>query len=183
MTTPDTPVTTEVFTTTSGQYLAALMGIWLPRYWWSAILPPLACAALGAVFNDWRFYLVALMLVFIVIPMGMSFLYTYYLLTPEARRAILPKRVTIEPGECITLTYEPVKDRWRYDDEKGDSDDGDKDNNPPVPEPERMDWKMVKGVKFASTYCLYILDTPRLQFIMVPYSAMPQGVSRQALCL
>lgn len=183
MTTPDTPVTTEVFTTTSGQYLAALLGIWLPRYLWSAILPPLACAALGAVFNDWRFYLVALMLVFIVIPMGMSFLYTYYLLTPEARRAILPKRVTIEPGECITLTYEPVKDRWRYDDEKEDSDDGDKDDNPPVPEPERVDWKMVKGVKFASTYCLYILDTPRLQFIMVPYSAMPQGVSRQALCL
>ncbi len=175
-------VMTEVFTTTSGQYLAALLGLWLPRYWWSAVLPPAIFAVLGACLDDWRFYLVALMLVFIVIPMGMSFLYTYYLLTPEARRAILPKRVEIAPGKCITLHYEPVRDKWNDAEDDEAKDEKEEKENPPVPETERVDWKMVKGVKFASTYCLYILDTPRLQFIMVPYAAMPRGVSRQALC-
>lgn len=56
-----------------------LLSLWLPRYGWLVITPILVCGVLGAVF-DGRLMLVALMLLFIVVPMLMSFLYTYLLL-------------------------------------------------------------------------------------------------------
>ncbi|MDE6466821.1 MAG: hypothetical protein K2L44_08975, partial [Duncaniella sp.] len=71
---------TAPFTTTSGRYLSTLIGLWLPRHGWKIALPLIAVAAAGIILPDARLILVALMLLFIVMPMGMSFLYTYYML-------------------------------------------------------------------------------------------------------
>ncbi|MCM1522428.1 MAG: hypothetical protein NC039_07230 [Muribaculaceae bacterium] len=155
-------IISDVFTTTSGQYFSMVLSLWLRRYWWLPFVPVVILGALGISLDDWRFILVALMLVFIIIPMGMSFLYTYYLLTPEARRSIRPKSVEIEPGVAITLVYEPEKQP------EEDKNDGPKPA--PLPERERIEREKIKEVKFTSSNIVYILDTPRLQFIMVPYS-------------
>lgn len=160
---------TSVFTTTSGNYLSTLVGLWLPRHGWKIAVPLVAVAAAGIAIPDERLILVALMLLFIVVPMGMSFLYTYYMLTPEARRAVLPKQVVIDPGRSLTLRY--VKEVVEKDA------DGDEEarEEMPVPDDEVIEWSEIRRVKFASTVCIYILSTDRLQFIMVPYEAVPKG--------
>lgn len=164
-------VTTEVFTSTSGQYFCGVLSLWLPRYWWTIVTPIALTGALGVALDDWRFVLIALMLIFIAAPMLISFLYTYYMLTPEARMAIRPKSVEIQPGRGLTLLYEPYKTAG----------DGEEEENELPREAERIDVEMIREVKFSSTNIVYILNTPRLQFILVPYAALPQGVTREEL--
>ncbi len=163
-------VTTAVFKTASGEYLGTLMGMWLRRYWWIPVLPPAILAGLGAALHDWRFTLIALMFVFIIIPMGMSWLYTNYMLTPDARQAILPKRVEIDKGKGLRLIYEP----------QPPVDDGD--------EPRQIPDEFVKAsdvsrTDFGKTAVIYLLRTRGIRFILVPYSSLPDGVTRDSLCV
>ncbi|MCM1164051.1 MAG: hypothetical protein NC339_07380 [Muribaculaceae bacterium] len=162
--------TTEVFTTTSGQYFSTLLTLWLPLYGWSMLLPVAMFGALGVCLDDWRYLLIALMLVFIAVPMAISFLYTYYMLTPEVRMAIRPKHVEIRPAEGLTLIYQPQKTEGEDD----TPDDG-------APEIDFIARNQIKSVRFTSTGVIYLLDTSRLQFITVPYSSLPAGVSRATL--
>lgn len=156
-------IETNPFTTRSGEYLSTLISLWLPRHAWKIAVPLASLAAAGIIIPDERLLLVALMLLFIVIPMGMSFLYTYYMLTPEARRAILPKQVVIDEGRSLTLRYLP--------EEKPEEE---KDDTPhfKIPDDEVIDWKDIRKVKYTSTAYVYVLNTPRLQFIIVPYLAV-----------
>ena len=163
---------TAPFTTTSGRYLSTLIGLWLPRHGWKIALPLIAVAAAGIILPDARLILVALMLLFIVMPMGMSFLYTYYMLTPEARRAILPKQVMIAPGEYIRLHYLPSE---KPETEKTDETDGTAIDTFPVPADETIPWTDIRRVKLTSSAIVYILNTKRLQFILIPSSAIPKG--------
>lgn len=169
---------TNPFVTTSGDYLSVLLSLWLPRYGWLVITPILVCGVLGAVF-DGRLMLVALMLLFIVVPMLMSFLYTYYMLTPEARRAVIRKTVEIDEGRSIRLTYLPDEKR---EDAKNRSkrmllpiakDEEAEPQMPalPVPDPEKIDWSEVIGVKYTSRFTVYLLRGVRLTFLLIPHSA------------
>lgn len=169
---------TNPFVTTSGDYLSVLLSLWLPRYGWLVITPILVCGVLGAVF-DGRLMLVALMLLFIVVPMLMSFLYTYYMLTPEARRAVVRKTVEIDEGRSIRLTYLPDEKR---EDAKNRSkrmllpiakDEEAEPQMPalPVPDPEKIDWSEVIGVKYTSRFTVYLLRGVRLTFLLIPHSA------------
>ncbi len=164
---------TVPFTTSSGDYLSTLMGLWLPRYGWAVALPLIICAVVGAIWDE-RFLFIALVLLFIVVPMLMSFLYTYYMLTPEARRAVTRKEVEIDEGKSLRLVYlPPEKPVYRLP-KLGD------DNPPeeiifPVPEPETITWDKIKKVKHTSRFAVYILHAPRLQFLLVPYSAFKKS--------
>ena len=79
---PGRVIRTAPFRTVSGDYFAVLLSEWIPRYGWTVLIPVLATAGYGCLSHDERWLLVALMLVFIVAPMVMSFLYTYYMLAP-----------------------------------------------------------------------------------------------------
>lgn len=169
---------TNPFVTTSGDYLSVLLSLWLPRYGWIVITPILVCGVLGAVFDE-RLMLVALMLLFIVVPMLMSFLYTYYMLTPEARRAVIRKTVEIDEGRSIRLTYLPDEKR---EDAKNRSkrmllpiakDEEAEPQMPelPIPDPEKIDWSDVIGVKYTSRFTVYLLRGVRLTFLLIPHSA------------
>ncbi len=169
---------TNPFVTTSGDYLSVLLSLWLPRYGWLVITPILVCGVLGAVF-DGRLMLVALMLLFIVVPMLMSFLYTYYMLTPEARRAVIRKTVEIDEGRSIRLTYLPDE---KQEDVKNRSkrmllpiakDEEAEPQMPalPIPDPEKIDWSEVIGVKYTSRFTVYLLRGVRLTFLLIPHSA------------
>ncbi len=169
---------TNPFVTTSGDYLSVLLSLWLPRYGWLVLTPILVCGVLGAVFDE-RLMLVALMLLFIVVPMLMSFLYTYYMLTPEARRAVIRKTVEIDEGRSIRLTYLPDEKR---EDAKNRSkrmllpiakDEEAEPQMPalPIPDPEKIDWSEVIGVKYTSRFTVYLLRGVRLTFLLIPHSA------------
>lgn len=174
-------IVTEPFRTTSGDYFALLLSEWLPRYGWTLFIPILATAGFGCVRHDERWLLVALMLVFIVAPMVMSFLYTYYMLAPEARRAVLCKRVEIIPGRHLRLMYEhPSKvDAGEYETQTQTHDENsaqkqaeDNDAYAPLPPAETIEWSDVMRIRRTSRFMVYFLRGERMQFILIPHSAV-----------
>lgn len=175
----DAPVTTAPFLTTSGDYFSVLLSAWLPRYGWTLALPIISFAVLGYILHDERWMLVALMLLFIVMPMAMSFLYTYYMLTPEARRSVLHKRVEIVPGSHLKLEYlpDPAKSAG---DSSGDRKEAVPMNteNPgngavfTVPAPETIPWDQIVGIKATSRFRVYCLKGERMQFLLIPWDAL-----------
>lgn len=153
----DRKILTRPFTVQSGDYFAVLIRQWVPRWGWVMLLPVSAAVFAAVLLSDERYLLVALMLVFIVIPMVMTFLYTYYMLTPEVRRAILPQQAEISPGNWINLIPEG--------DEK----------------PALIPWEKVERVKFTSRYLLYFIRGERMHFAMIPYTALPEGTRQTDL--
>ena len=99
----------------SGQYMRHLFTMFLADYWlWMAM--PLAVCAILAIWIDVRFIIVAMMVLFIIMPMVLALLYFYYGFSPEARWSIMEKTVTLdENGITLDFTDERMKKhaiRW-----------------------------------------------------------------------
>ena len=94
---------------TSGQYMRHLFAMFLADYWlWMAM--PLAVCAILAIWIDVRFIIVAMMVLFIIMPMALALLYFYYGFSPEARWSIMEKTVTLdENGITLDFTDERMK--------------------------------------------------------------------------
>ncbi len=168
---PGRVIRTAPFRTVSGDYFAVLLSEWIPRYGWTVLIPVLATAGYGCLSHDERWLLVALMLVFIVAPMVMSFLYTYYMLAPEARRTILCKTVEIYPSSHISLRYvAPEEETPAGDDKKIPADDS--NDNFVLPPSETIPWSDVVRVRNTSRFQVYFLRGERMQFLLVPHSAV-----------
>ncbi|MBQ9554883.1 MAG: hypothetical protein IJV05_01520 [Muribaculaceae bacterium] len=88
---------------TSGTYMRRLCGLLLSENWLWLVLPVALCAVL-AIWVDVRFVLVAMMTLFIIMPMVLAIIYFYYGLSPEARWSIMPKDVTIHDRD-IELAF------------------------------------------------------------------------------
>lgn len=147
---------TEPFTTTSGDYMKCLLALWLPRYgWWLPVILAVF-TGIGVTIGDVRYLIIALIIIFVGCPMLMSRLYIYYMLTPEARRAVLRKQVEIIENRQLTLTYLPV----------------DEDDDHRLPQPETIPWSEIKTILRIGAFRVYILRTPRLSFILIPYSVL-----------
>lgn len=147
---------TEPFTTTSGDYMKCLLALWLPRYgWWLPVILAVF-TGIGITIGDVRYLIIALIIIFVGCPMLMSRLYIYYMLTPEARRAVLRKQVEIIENRQLTLTYLPV----------------DEDDDHRLPQPETIPWSEIKTILRIGAFRVYILRTPRLSFILIPYSVL-----------
>ncbi len=88
------------------------MGEVLMRYRWSVITPIILAitglVAASALTADIRYILVALMIIFIVIPGLLSLAYFYVALTPTAALCVLPQHLVVLPGRSITVIYEPA---------------------------------------------------------------------------
>lgn len=94
---------------------------------WLWMLAPVAVCGILAVWVDVRFVIVAMMVLFIVLPMVLALLYFYYGLSPEARWSIMEKTVTLnEEGMTLDFVDERMKkhvipwDDVRYIIEKDD---------------------------------------------------------------
>ena len=94
---------------------------------WLWMLAPVAVCGILAVWVDVRFVIVAMMVLFLVLPMVLALLYFYYGLSPEARWSIMEKSVTLnEEGMTLDFVDERMKKhviRWddvRYIIEKDD---------------------------------------------------------------
>lgn len=160
----DAGVETGEYSVTSSEYLREAVSLWLSRFWWVLPLPPLPFVALGIWLADIRWFMVALMVLFIIIPMGLSFLYFYSLLSPELRHSLLPKKVAVTPlGLRITYISE----------------------NPDV-EPRPADFipkADISSTLFRPRFLVYKLRRPSSAILLIPYSALPAGVTRAELTL
>lgn len=156
-------VVTGPCSVSAGDYLRELVSLWLPRNWWMIVLPPLPFAALCAFTGDLRWAIVALMVIFIVLPMLLSLLYFWHMLAPELRLSLLPHRAEIS-AEGLRIVYSPVSEDH-------------------TPEPDFVPASDVSATLFRPRFVLYRLRRKSLAVVLVPYSAMPQGVTRDALTL
>ena len=88
---------------TAGSYMRELCLMFLADNWLWLVMPVAVCAML-AIWVDVRFAIVAMTVLFIVLPMVLALLYFYYGLSQEARWSIMDKSVTID-DEGITLEF------------------------------------------------------------------------------
>ena len=94
---------------TAGTYMRHLSLMFLADNWLWMVLPVAVCAVL-AVWFDVRFVIVALMVLFVALPMVLALLYFYYGFSPEARWSIMEKNAAIdERGIKLTFTDERMK--------------------------------------------------------------------------
>lgn len=94
---------------TSGSYMRQLCYMFLADNWLWMALPVAVCAML-AIFIDVRFVIVAMMVLFIVLPMVLALLFFYYGLSPEARWSIMEKSLDVdENGITLDFTDERMK--------------------------------------------------------------------------
>lgn len=98
----------EVYKVAPSRLAGMIMKLWIKRNWWWLALPPAACLVLAAAV-DVKFTLIALIMVFLVIPPLMITVYYYHALAPEARMSVLPHRVESLP-EGLRIVYEPIDD-------------------------------------------------------------------------
>lgn len=98
------------------------------------------------------------MMVFILIPMLMGFLYFYYMLTPEAQRAILPMSIDVHSDGSLTITYAPLPD-----------------SDKPPRAPEELPPRTVKRVVQWKNFKALAIESRYLSFILVPQSAVLKG--------
>lgn len=145
---------TGVFATTSGEYMKILLQLWLPGRVWMFVAPVALFAALGVRLHDARFLILALIVVMVVGPMGMPLFFYYYMLAPEARRAVLLKSVEANE-DGLELKYFNKEGRELR-----------------LPPDEMIGWKDVKGVRRTGRGFVYVLRGERLQFLFVPYEAI-----------
>jgi hypothetical protein len=93
----------------SGTYMRHLCALFMADNWLWLVLPVAVCAVL-AIWVDVRFVIVAMMVLFIVLPMVLALLYFYYGLSPEARWSIMDKAVTFgDNGLTLEFTDERMK--------------------------------------------------------------------------
>ena len=93
----------EACQVTSGAYMRHLCLMFLADNWLWMVAPVALCAVL-AVWIDVRFVIVALMVLFVILPMILALLYFYYGFSPEARWSIMEK-TTILDAAGITLNF------------------------------------------------------------------------------
>jgi hypothetical protein len=83
--------------------------MFLADNWLWMVLPVAVCGIL-AIFIDVRFVIVAMMVLFIVLPMVLALLFFYYGLSPEARWSIMEKSLDVdENGITLDFTDERMK--------------------------------------------------------------------------
>ena len=92
-----------------GCYMRHLSLMFLADNWLWMCLPVAVCAVL-AVWIDVRFVIVALMTLFVALPMVLALLYFYYGFSPLARWSIMEKKAAInDQGITLTFTDERMK--------------------------------------------------------------------------
>lgn len=108
-------MTIESCSVTAGVYMRRLCTMFLVDNWLWMVAPVAVCAML-AVWIDVRIIIVALMLLFVLMPMVLALLYFYYGLSPEARWSIMEKSATVDDqGVTLHFTDERMKThviRW-----------------------------------------------------------------------
>ena len=127
--------------------------LFLADNWLWMVLPVALCAILAA-WIDVRFILVALMVLFIAMPMILSLLYFYYGFSPEARWSIMEKDVDIN-NEGATMTF-----------------------TDPRMKTHAIRWDDVREIIIKNDALLLMLNGKRYTCLMLPSSAVDPDVAQ-----
>ena len=121
---------------------------------WMWMVLPIAICAILAFFVDVRFIIVAMMVLFIVLPMVLALLYFYYGLSPEARWSIMEKTATLdEDGITLSFTDERMKKHV-------------------------IPWDDVRYIIIKDDACLLMLSGRRYTCLMLPSSVIDPDVAQ-----
>lgn len=143
--------TTEQFRLTPAKYLRVAAGKLLPGVTAGMALPLVAC--LVAACFDLRWAFVALILLFLVAPTLMAYIYFYKLLAPEAREALQLKKIVFEK-DALTVVYLPVEE------------------DAPVPAPRRISHTQITDRHF-SAGCLVLNVVGDRYPLLIPQEVIP----------
>ena len=99
------------------KYIKMIMLNVLGRWFWLMALPIATCIIL-AIFVSYKFVLVAVMILFLILPFVLMMVYFYYSSTQEAQISILKKRMEIT-HEGIRVYFSPIL-RHKYDTDEED---------------------------------------------------------------
>lgn len=147
---------THPFNTTSGDYFKIILLIWSVRYGWMLLIPLMVMTIIG-ITSDVRWLIVALCVLFIIMPMVMAMVYFYYLLTPEARRSVTPKRVEITPSKHIYIEYVTISD----------------ENEVTVTDTETISADRILSVYKIGRFTVYLLKSDKISVLLIPNSTHP----------
>lgn len=136
------PLRVEHSRVSTGRYARHVLSRIVGHYWMWLALPLVVCILLGVL--RWEWLVVALMYVFIIIPMLMPLAYYWCMLTPETRWSLLPKTVEIS-DDGISLTF----------------DDG------AYPGQKHIGWNEVSACTQQGTVLIFTLTVRKFQYLMV----------------
>lgn len=97
-----TELTTMPTKANPGQYVSRVMNMWLSRWWALLVLPFLLCCGLAVI--RWEWIVVGLMLMLLVYPSVLAFVYLKYGMIASNTKSISWQQVKFNP-ESIEITY------------------------------------------------------------------------------
>lgn len=143
------------------QYAIALMRIWIRHNWpWAFALPILAVAIAVATLSV-RYLLIAVVLVCLVFPHMIAWVYYYHALSPNSRMSILPHTIQVNDSG-ITLTYVPKQTQEQEQEQHT------------MPKPDYIPAKQIKKITYTNTLTIVHLTSGRYNIIAFPRH-MPQA--------
>lgn len=98
-----TEFSTDIYKIPASAYLKVEAWDFALRWAWVLLLPLVLFSVLAV--SDVRFIFLALIWVFIVLPMLLVMVYYYKLLSPEIHKSLLPQNCRCIKGNHIELTY------------------------------------------------------------------------------
>lgn len=144
-------ITTGTFKVEASTLARIIMQLWVKNHIIQLALPPLILLFFGSLL-DLRFVIVALMLVFVIIPPIMMTVYFYHAASPDARYSVLPHSLHMDE-KGITFTYYPI------------------DENTPARESETVDWEKIGHMQLKRDGFILTLSHASYSIIYVPSTA------------
>lgn len=153
----DVIVATDRFITSPSAFFNAKLHDSYPRI--ALLVAGIIVITIGiATLIDKRVYFAGVMLLFVIAPMIMAYIYFKELLTYNAYLALSPKRVKIDSERNIIITYEKR--------------DENNEEEPPPAQPQRINGSEVKQIRELGNYILIEADTIGYPLI-IPITAFP----------
>lgn len=100
-------ITTGIFRMTKGNFVREMLKLHGTPWVWASACVLLPAMALS-IFYDVRWFVVALMIVFLLIPMAFAFFYIYYGFAPVTVLNVLPHAVEFSSSGLWTVIYNGV---------------------------------------------------------------------------
>ena len=152
---------TEYFSITSGKYVKTILLMMLFDYWWAILLLLLSCALLAALVNL-AFVYVGLIILFILFPSALMFIYFYFSTTEEARIAVLSKKVKLE-DDIIVVQFEPIMPVSYEEDENA---------KPICPKSVFIKKEDIKKIDDMGAFIRIYLKGGKYKFLTIPFSVV-----------
>ncbi|MFI3240645.1 MAG: YcxB family protein [Bacteroidales bacterium] len=161
-------MTTERFKISAGKLIGILVPLFLTK--WRDLIFILLIVMVWLSTVRIEFALVALMIIFLVIPMGLLYLFSYYALLPEVCTAVLLKTATFS-DEGVFYTYFRKPKKEENTDEVEVIDTTDEVEEWEVSHTALFKWEQFSRYERRKDMILLVFNDSRYKFLAIPYSA------------